>query len=347
MKRSIVGLLVLGLAAFTGCNNGTPGGPGATDKDAKKPLYGQAENTFNLSVPGRSTTLQQGETKEVVISIKRGKNLDEDVTLTLADVPKGVAFEPASPVIKRGDTEATFTLKAEDEAPVGDFTVKVTGHPTKGGDATNEFKLTVSPKDTFHLSVPFLSTTLNQGDTKEVVIGIKRDKNFDQDVTLTFAGLPTGVTVEPASPVLKQADTEAKVVLKGAADAAVGDFTVKITGHPTKGADASHDLKVSVAKQTAKEIEESAARVKRDEYAREMHKRMDELDTKYNELKGRAAKAEGQAKKDLDKQLAEATLKRDAAADKLNELKKAEASRWEKIKGEMGSAFEDLKKMFK
>jgi hypothetical protein len=348
VKRSIVGLLVAALVAFAGCsNNGTPGGPGATGKDAKKPLYGQADNTFNLSVPGGSTTLQAGEAKDVTIGIKRGKNLDEDVTLTLTDVPTGVTVEPASPVIKRGDTEATFTFKAGDEAPAGDFTVKVTGHPTKGADASNEFKLTVSQKDTFHLSAPFLSTTLKQGDTKEVVIGIKRDKNFDQDVTLTFTGLPTGVTVEPASPVIKQADTEAKVILKSAADAAVGDFTVKVTGHPTKGADASHDVKVTVVKQTAKEIEDSAARAKRDEYAREMHKQLDALDGQYEDLKGRAAKAEGQAKKDLDKQVAEAKAKRDAAAGKLEELKKADAGRWEKIKGEVGSAFADLKKMFK
>jgi uncharacterized membrane protein len=348
MKRTIVGLLVVALVALAGCsNNGTPGGPGATGKDAKKPLYGQADNTFNLSVPSRSTALQPGEAKEITISIKRGKNLDEDVTLTLTDVPSGVTFDPASPVIKRGDTDATFTFKAGDEAPAGDFTVKVTGHPTKGADASNEFKLTVSHKDTFHLSAPFLSTTLKQGDTKEVVISIKRDKNFDQDVTLTFTALPTGVTVEPANPVIKQADTEAKVILKGAADASVGDFTVKVTGHPAKGADASHDLKVTVAKQTAKEIEDSAAHAKRDEYAREMHKQLDALDAKYEDLKGRAAKAEGQAKKDLDKQVADAKAKRDAAAGKLDELKKADASRWEKLKGEVGSAFADLKKMFK
>jgi len=348
MKRSIVGLLAIALVAFTGCGpKGTTGGPGATDKDAKKPLYGQADNTFNLSVPTWSTTLQQGETKEVAIGIKRGKNLDEDVTVTLVDVPAGVTFDPASPVIKHGDTEAKFTLKAGDEAPVGDFTVKVTGHPTKGADASNEFKLTVSNKDTFHLSAPFLSTTLNQGDTKEVSIGIKRDKNFDQEVTLAFAGLPTGVTVEPSSPVLKHGDTEAKLMLKGAADASVGDFMVKITGHPTKGADASSELKVTVAKQTAKEIEATAARVKRDEYAREMHKQLDALDVQYEDLKDRAAKAEGQAKKDLDKQLAEAKAKRDTAAAKLDELKKADATRWEKIKDEVGSAFADLKKMFK
>ncbi len=348
MQRIIAGLLVVALFALAGCGDkGTPGGPGATDKGAKKPLYGEADNTFNLSVPGRSTTLQQGESKEVAIGIKRGKNLDEDVTLTLADVPSGVTFDPASPVIKRGDTEATFTLKAEDEAPAGDFTVKVTGHPTKGGDATKEFKLTVGKKDTFHLSAPFLSTTLKQGDQKEVSIGIKRDKHFDQDVTLAFADLPKGVTIEPASPVIKQADTEAKLTLKGAADASVGDFTVKVTGHPTKGADATHELKVTIAKQTAKEIEASAALAKRDQYAREMHKQLDALDAKCEDLKARAAKAEGQARKDLDKQIAEAKAKRDAAASKLDELKKADAGRWEKIKGEVGSAFEDLKKLLK
>ncbi len=348
MKRSIVSLLVMALVAFTGCSSkGTPGGPGATDKDAKKPLYGEADNTFNLTVPSRSTTLQQGETKEVAIGIKRGKNLDQDVALTLVDLPKGVTVEPASPVIKHGDTEATFTLKAGDEAPLGDFTVKVTGHPTKGADASNEFKLTVSAKDTFHLSVPFLSTSVNQGDTKEVTIGIKRDKKFNQEITLAFAGLPTGVTVEPASPVIKHGDTEAKVMFKGTADAAVGDFTVKVTGHPTKGADASHDLKVTVVKQTAKEIEATAARLKREEYVRDMHKQLEALDAKYAELKGNAEKAEGQAKKDLDNQVSEAKVKRDVAASKLAELKKADASRWEKIKDEAGSAMDNLKKMFK
>jgi hypothetical protein len=245
MKRSIVSLLAIALVAFTGCgHDGSAGGPGATAKGAKKPLYGEADNTFNLNVPGRSTTLQQGETKEVSIGIKRGKNLDEDVTLTLADVPKGVTFEPANPVIKHGDTEAIFTFKAADEASVGDFTVKVTGHPTKGADASNEFKLTV-------------------------------------------------------------------------------------------------------AKQTAKEIDAAAAKVKRDEYAREMHKQLDALDGQYEDLKSRAAKAEGQAKTDLDKQVAEAKAKRDTAAAKLDELKKADATRWEKIKDEVGSAFADLKKMFK
>ena len=146
MKTQIAGLLVAALVVFTGCNKGTPGGPGATNPNAKKPVVGQADETFTLSVPTLSTTVKQGETKTIEIGIKRGKNFDEDVTLKFADAPTGLTIEPASPAIKHGDTVAKLTLKAADNAALGDFTIKVTGHPTKGADASNEFKLTVNKK---------------------------------------------------------------------------------------------------------------------------------------------------------------------------------------------------------
>ncbi len=89
-----------------------------------------------------------------------------------------------------------------------------------------------------------------------------------------------------------------------------------------------------------------AAKAKRDEYAREMSKQLDELNVKYAALKDRADKATDQAKKDLEKKLEEAKVKRDAAAQKLEELKQAGADRWEKVKEGVGSAIEDLKKVF-
>jgi Skp family chaperone for outer membrane proteins len=89
-----------------------------------------------------------------------------------------------------------------------------------------------------------------------------------------------------------------------------------------------------------------AAKAKRDDYAREMQKRLDELNVKYEELKGRAAKADDQARKDLEKRLEEAKVKRDAAASKLDELKEAGADRWEKVKEGVGNALDDLKKVF-
>jgi hypothetical protein len=146
MKGSFAGLLTMAMVAGAGCSQAVPGGPGVTNPPHGQPTYGEADKTFNLSVPHMSTTLHQGGSVEVRIGIERGKNFDEDVTLKFADGPKGVTLDSANPVIMHGDAEAKVKVKATDDASLGDFTVKVTGHPTKGADATNEVKITVAKK---------------------------------------------------------------------------------------------------------------------------------------------------------------------------------------------------------
>ncbi len=222
------------------------------------------------------------------------------------------------------------------------------GGPGAAGPASEQ--ATADKTDeTFSLDVPMLSTKLNQGETATIPIGIKRGRNMEGDVALEFTGLPEGVTVEPANPSIKRENTEAKLTLSAADDASLGDFTVKVMGHPTKGADASNVLKITVAKQPSSEAADAAAeaaKAKRDEYALETRKLLDELDAKYEELVARAAKTEGEAKKDLETKLAQAKEKRDVAAKKLDELKEASADRWEKVKEGVENAFDDLKTMF-
>jgi hypothetical protein len=103
-------------------------------------------------------------------------------------------------------------------------------------------------ENTFKLNLPVLATTLKQGETKDVTIGIDRGKNFDGDVVLEFGDTPKGVTVDSPKPVIGRGDTEAKVALKASGDAALGDFTVPLKGHPPKGPDAKSELKITVAK---------------------------------------------------------------------------------------------------
>ena len=149
MKQAFTAIAMAALIAFTGCDKGTSGGPGK-DKAKDSTVKGlenkviQGEDTFSLKVP--SVTLKQNETKTTTITIKRGKNFGQDVALMFEGKPDGVTLEPASPKIKKGDTELVLTVKASGEAALGTFTVKVKGHPETGDDSTEELKVTVEKK---------------------------------------------------------------------------------------------------------------------------------------------------------------------------------------------------------
>lgn len=242
-KRTLV---LLTCALLAGCSQGTPGGPGAADN---KPVIGNAENSFTLSVPVLASAVQQGRSTEVTIGIERGKNFQDDVALNFADLPQGTSIEPADPVIKHSEKDVKVTFSATDDAAIGDYTLKLTGHPTKGADAQVDFKLKVAAKDGFTLSLPLLSTSIKQGESKEVKLGITRQKSFDHDVALMIGDLPKGVTMEPKDPIIKSGNAEETVTLTAAPDAALGDFTVKVIGHPTAGADTEGELKLSIVKQ--------------------------------------------------------------------------------------------------
>ena len=101
---------------------------------------------------------------------------------------------------------------------------------------------------TFNLSVPFESVSLTQGGSESVRIGINRGENFGEQVALELSGLPAGVTVETADPVIQHGSTGVALTLKAAADAALGDFTITVTGHTaSSGADFSKEFKLTVA----------------------------------------------------------------------------------------------------
>ena len=133
------------LVALTGCpNKGTPGGATTTSKGGD--FTGPGEGRFSLNPPTLATRLKQGETKQVTIGMTRGTNFDMDVELKFEKPPNGVTFEPAAPKIGHGDKDASFKVHAADDAAVGDFKIKVIGHPSAGTDAENTLKITVEKK---------------------------------------------------------------------------------------------------------------------------------------------------------------------------------------------------------
>src|ERR1700722_19521957 len=81
-------------------------------------------------------------------------------------------------------------------------------------------------ENTFKISLPTFETGLKQGESKLVKVGISRGKNFDQDVSLDFGKLPTGITATPDKPTIKKGDKDAEVTLAAGKDAPLGDYTV-------------------------------------------------------------------------------------------------------------------------
>lgn len=159
MKTLLGSFAAAALALTIGCTQSNPGGPGVTSTPnsssstttttttaAHKPLIGEADDTFKMNTPMLSTRVKQGESATAKISLSRGKNFDEDVALKFTDVPKGVTLTPVTPMIAKSEKEATIDVQAASDAAIGEFTVKVAGHPEKGPDATSELKLTILEK---------------------------------------------------------------------------------------------------------------------------------------------------------------------------------------------------------
>lgn len=131
--------------------------------------------------------------------------------------------------------ETVPTTPGAPRTPVSNESVTTVNRPTYG-----------EADRTFEISTPVLSTRLKQGETKTVSIGISRGKNFDQDVTLNMSGVPEGVTINPTTPKVGHGDKDTEVSIQAAADAALGDFTINVVGHPETGADATTTLKLTV-----------------------------------------------------------------------------------------------------
>jgi uncharacterized membrane protein len=123
------------------------------------------------------------------------------------------------------------------------------GGPGASNAKTGPMGALTLPENAFRLDPPNLATSIKQGESKNIRIGIDRGKNFDQDVKMEFAGAPKGVTVKPAGNELKAGDKEMVVTVDAAKDAALGEHAIAITGTPAKdGAKTSTSFKIDVKK---------------------------------------------------------------------------------------------------
>lgn len=208
---------------------------------------------------------------------------------------------------------------------------------TSGGPGATEASSTPGimsqAEDTFSLVVP--SAKLTQGSAEAVTIGIRRGQNFGQDVSLKLGALPEGVRLDTASPQIKHGDTEIEISLQAAEDAALGDFTVSVTGEPATGAAAVGEMKIVVAKRDPDAAPSSANAEAQEQWKRDtlaMETELSRLDAEHDALQERVNNATGQTRADLSSQAEQVKIEHDKLKVAIADRKSESENTWERIK---------------
>jgi len=130
MKTAIGAVMSLFLLVALGCES--PRGGGVTSDEG-----------FRISTPAFATTLKQGETQSVPISLSRGEAFKRDVTLQTRTA-KGLSVAPTQTVIKGNDRPDTqLRITAAKDADLGTYKVYVKGTPEIGESTTAEITVKV------------------------------------------------------------------------------------------------------------------------------------------------------------------------------------------------------------
>jgi uncharacterized membrane protein len=121
------------------------------------------------------------------------------------------------------------------------------GGPGATQEGTDRKGSILGPKEgEFSLSPPTFAKKIKQGASDVVTIEIKRGKNFDEDVALSFDGVPDHVSLDPKLAAIKKGEENAKITVKVGEGAGLGDHTITVTGKPTKGEPASAKFTLTV-----------------------------------------------------------------------------------------------------
>jgi len=214
---------------------------------------------------------------------------------------------------------------------------------TSGGpgatDPPSTPSVTGQAEDTFSLSVS--NTKLNQGDTKNVTIDINRGRNFGQDVAVKIGNLPQGISLVPTSPQIKHGDADTEFALSATRDAALGDFTISVTGQPATGAAAVAEMKITVAEYDAESVSREANAAEREAWQRDITAKeleVDRLAAEHQNLRGQARDATGQEKAALEARADQAKERHDVAKAQLEEQKSSNPTTWTRLKDSVSSA---------
>lgn len=139
MRIVLTSLVVAALAvvSFAGF-----GAPVATGDPAPALAGGGADDSFTMTVDPGKMDLNQGAKKDIKVSVKRGKNFKDKITVTFK-TKEGVTVDPAKKELGGEDTSFNATVTAAKDAATGKHEVVIMGD---GGGRAAKLTLDVNIK---------------------------------------------------------------------------------------------------------------------------------------------------------------------------------------------------------
>lgn len=190
-KTSLLSLVCLGLMALVaGCGSTSTGSTG------------DGTGSFTLGAEA-AVTIAQGSTRTFTVTPASSSNFTGSVQVSVTGLPTGVTVTPATATIKVGSS-TTFTLTAAANATVGTTNVKVYG---ASGDLSTSTTVALTVTATtnppgspdFTLTAAPQTLSLTPGAAGQVTLSSAAINGFSGTIAVAVKGLPTGVTVSPAT----------------------------------------------------------------------------------------------------------------------------------------------------
>ncbi len=140
MLKALFATVTLSMLVVMGC--------GKTTEPAKTPgkTPPAEESTFKLELPTTATNIAKGQDEAVKIGVERGEDMKGEVELTF-EAPEGLTIAPATAKIAADADDAEVTVKAADNAGVGEKDITVKGK-AGGKETSGTFKVEVTDAET-------------------------------------------------------------------------------------------------------------------------------------------------------------------------------------------------------
>lgn len=147
---------------------------------------------YSVSISPTSKTLSLGDTGTFTVTVTLISGNPETVTLSLNGLPGDFQHTFSS---VSGNPTFTSTLTVDTSSSTSTGTHTFTVNANAGGQVeTATATLIVSEEADFSISITPPEKTINQGESSTFTVTLNKIGEFNQQVTLTTSGLPTGTT---------------------------------------------------------------------------------------------------------------------------------------------------------